>query len=155
MRPRVLKASVQDGQTIPCNTSLRIKFNKPIDESFLSQEGAGSITPHIPFEIEMLDNNRILEIKPSSGSWTSNVEYTAIINDNITLDDSKQTLSAPYKLTFTAKTTADNSAPAPVAISPLDNSIDASSQQEIKVSFDAPVDPTTANNSTFTVTQEG
>jgi len=161
IRPRVAATSLGDVYTeIPCHVPIKITFNKSMDLSFLTQSGAITINPAdpaVPITLSLSDKNKVLGIRPdlswNSGNWSSGIEYTITISDSCALDADWQTLSSPFQLSFTGNAEADTTSPEVTSINPLNGAVDVYHEQEIEITFSAPIDPTTINTITFRVTQ--
>lgn len=152
--PTVIFTSPEDGATaVPLNAKLGAAFSEPMDSatldtaSFTLSEGA---TP-VPGVVSYLGTT--VTFTPTN-PLTPAAVFTATIGATAT-DLSGTPLAADHVWTFTTGTGADVTAPTVLFTSPVNDAVDVPLTTTVQVAFDEPMDCTTLDGTSVTLTQAG
>jgi hypothetical protein len=142
--------------SVPINQALSATFSvamnpATIDATTLTLSGPGGVA--VTGVVTYVPAGSVATFTPSA-NLTPSTLYTATITSGAA-DLTGATLAANYVWTFTTSVTAALTPPTVTATIPLNGAIGVLGNQIVDATFSEPMDPTTINSTTFTLTGPG
>ncbi|MBE0514022.1 ice-binding family protein [Sulfurimonas sp.] len=152
--PVVLSTAPLNGDdNVTLNTNIAALFNKELNQTTVSKttftlkSGATAVDGNVSYA------NNAMIFNPDA-DLTASTEYNATITTGVT-DSEGNALAADYVWSFTTGTDSDNTPPTVLSTDPDDNEIGVPMNRSVSALFSEPLDPSTVNVDTFTLTKNG
>jgi hypothetical protein len=152
--PTVIFTSPEDGATaVPLNGKVSAAFSEPMDSatlnaaSFTLSQGATPVLGAVSY------SGTTVMFTPTSPFAPSTL-FTATLTASVT-DLSGAPLAADYVWTFTTGAGVDETAPTVTFTSPVNDAVDVPLSATVQVAFDEPMDCTTLDGTSVTLTDGG
>ncbi len=149
--PRILTIDPIDGSTaVPLNKGVSVTFTEPINAATINTSSF-TLTPTsgvaVPATLTYASNVAVLQPTTALAPLT---RYTGRLGTAIK-DVAGNPLAANYTWSFTTGVSADTTAPTLISTDPADGAAAVSLNKAVAVTFSEPMNATTVNSSTFTV----